>query len=521
MDVADMPGSRPDSLPGLVRFWAARNPEGAAVRQGQESLSYEALDDRVDALARSLRGRGLNQGDTVMLIGLNSIPWVAAFLACLRLGAIVAPTNNRITPSQMLDQAEALDAKLVLHDAEHLDVLAKVVEAGVQPLDLFELYADLTPVGGGDLTCVSSSSSAFDPALVSFTSGTTGVPKGAVISHGALAEMSRMFAEYFGSSTTDTTLVMVPLFHNTGFVDQFGHMLAAGGCTGLLPRYGTTAATQELQEHPVTFLAAVPSMARMLMTTDGADRVFSQLRTIMYGGSPMPGAWSDELRARYPHLQLVHAYGLSEFTSVCTFLPHELVADKGESVGLPLPGVEVRVVDDRHNDVPAGSVGEVWLSGPTMMSGYWRRPDLTAQKISNGWLHTGDLGHLDAQGLLWLDGRVDDVINRGGEKILPAYVESCLARLSDVAEASVFGYSDPILQQRVGAAVQPHAGGSFDEEAARALLSTLLPDYAIPDRWVVYDALPLTGSGKVDRRAVVREVEASLAPHVLTSIEVS
>lgn len=243
-------------------------------------------------------------------------------------------------------------------------------------------------------------------------------------------------------------------------------------------------------------------MFRMLMEVPRADEVFGALEKIMYGGSPMPGAWSHELHSRYPHLDLVHAYGLSEFTSVCTFLPPDLVLTKGESVGRPLPGVEVSVIDEAGATVPVGGSGEVVLRGATCMDGYWREPILTAEKFSGDWLRTGDIGRLDEDGLLWLQGRVDDVINRGGEKILPSHVESCIARFVDVREASVFGYHDPVLQQRVAAAITLREGATYDAGLLRAHLAELLPDYAIPDQWVVYDELPLTGSGKVDRRAV-------------------
>ncbi len=498
---------RYENLPAFVRHWATVNPDGLALRHREDVLTYAQLDRKVDALVCALRGRGLGHGDTAMLIGVNTVPWVAAFLACLRLGVIVAPTNNRISASQLREQATLLNAELVMHDAEHRSAAEAVLEVGTGTVDLFDLYSEESPTSN---QLVSSGPEAADSALVSFTSGTTGTPKGAVISHGALAGMSQLFAEYFGSDTSDSTLVMVPLFHNTGFVDQFGHMLAAGGCTSLLSRYSTTAAIAELGTHPVSFLAAVPSMVRMLMIAEGADQVFANLQTIMYGGSPMPGPWSAELLERFPHLRLVHAYGLSEFTSVCTFLPGHLVVEKGESVGLPLPGVEVRVVDEGGTPVATGEQGEVWISGATIMSGYWRRPDLTADKLQGPWLRTGDIGHLDDDGLLWLAGRLDDVINRGGEKILPTYVESCIAQLTDIADATVFGYSDPVLQQRVAAAVQIRPGGNFDEGAVRSHLATLLPDYAVPERWLVYESLPLTASGKVDRKSVAGDLADSL-----------
>jgi len=349
-----------------------------------------------------------------------------------------------------------------------------------------------------------------DTALVSFTSGTTGVPKGATISHGALYEMSRSFSNYFGTGPDDSTLVMVPIFHNTGFVDQLGHLILSGGMTSLLQRYGTARAVSELIEHPVTYLAVVPSMLRMLMLHDAAEQVFAGIRTIMFGGSPMPGGWTDELFRRWPHLRLVHAYGLSEFTSVCTFLPPDMVSTKGESVGLPLPGVEIAVMRDGE-EVAAEEFGEVWMSGPTRMAGYWRRPDLTSEVFVGPWLRSGDVGRVDSEGFLWLAGRVDDVINRGGEKILPSFVESHISHHPAIASSAVFPYPDEVLQQRVAAAIQLRTGARIDETDMKRFLAESMPDYAIPDVWVEYDELPLNASGKIDRRAIAAQFVASRA----------
>jgi long-chain acyl-CoA synthetase len=491
-----------DTLSAYLRHWAAVTPDQLALYEGDESLDWSELDQLVDSVAERLALHGVTAGDRVMLVGLNTFGWIATFLAVQRMGATIAPTNNRISPSQMRVQADALEAALVVVDDERLAAVAEALEGStIGSLELELLMAEVS--ASPQSSVVATDGFAPDaPALVSFTSGTTGVPKGAVIGHAALVNMALAFATYFESGPQTSTLVMVPAFHNTGFVDQFAHVLVAGGATGLLRRYSTRRAVEELSERPVTYLAGVPSMFRMLMEAPRANEVFGTLEKIMYGGSPMPGAWSHELHSRYPHLGLVHAYGLSEFTSVCTFLPPELVLTKGESVGLPLPGVEVNVIDSDGVTVPVGNSGEVVLRGATCMDGYWRQTALTAEKFSGDWLRTGDIGHLDADGLLWLQGRVDDVINRGAEKILPSHVESCITRFADVREASVFGYHDPVLQQRVAAAITLHDGTTYDESLLRAHLVALLPDYAIPDQWVVYDELPLTGSGKVDRRAV-------------------
>jgi long-chain acyl-CoA synthetase len=492
------------TLPSVLRGWAARTPDRVALRHGAERLTYAELDASVDRVAGTLARLGVGQGDRVVLVGLNSVAWVTTYLASLRLGVVVAPANNRLNPAQLRDQCELLEARAVLHDTAHAELAGDSARPGRDVIELGDLirrsrqtgflpgiaYPDVVP---GDV------------GLISFTSGTTGVPKGAVISHEALYQGARTVAEFHRSTPDDSTLVLVPAFHNTGFNDQLGHMLVAGGSTHLLAKYRTADAIAELRQRPVTFLAAVPSILRLLMMADEAEDIYGSASKVFFGGSPMPAAWIDELLARWPQLRLTHAYGLSEFTSICSFLPPELVSAKGESVGRPAPGVQLKVVDDQGRERDRGEPGEVWVAGRTRMLGYWRQPELTEQKLRGPWLCTGDLGYIDEDGLLWLTGRVDDVINRGGEKVLPSLVESCIAELPDVGQVVVFGIEDPILQQRVVAAVEPRPGTGFNERAARDHLVTRLPDYAVPERWAVYRKLPLTATGKVDRGEVARQ----------------
>jgi acyl-CoA synthetase (AMP-forming)/AMP-acid ligase II len=493
--------TQPATLSGAVAHWAATRPHATALRCGEGTLTWSELDDAMTRFGAMLHDRSVRVGDRVVLLGENSLEWVVAFLGCQRAQAIVVPMNTRLAQSQVAAQVAKVDAALVLHDKGF----------GTPDLDApcLELTALLPEIVMAEPAVSESLSENTDvPALISFTSGTTGTPKGAVIGSAALSELAHAFSNYFETGPDDSTLIVVPIFHNTGFADQLAHMVASGGTTSLLRRYRTPDAVAELTAHPATFLAAVPSMLRMLMLHDEADMVFAGVRAIMYGGSAMPEAWVQELHRRWPHLKLVHAYGLTEFTSVCTFLPSDLAATKAESVGRPLPGVGLRIVDG--DDVEPGALGEVWLSGPTRMLGYWDEPGLTADKMAGLWLRTGDVGRIDDDGLLWLHGRADDVINRGGEKIMPTFVESHLARHESIAAACAFGYADDILQQRVAAAVEIRAGAVFDEQELVGFLRNCLPDYAIPDRWIVYDALPLNASGKFDRRALRADFDRNL-----------
>lgn len=487
------------TLPETLRHWSRRTPNRTALVHGEHSLSYAQLSSAAEAAVAGLMSRGVQSGDCVVLVGDNSVEWVVAYLATLRLGAVVSPANNRLNPSQFREQCDVLDAGLVLYDEAHADL----ARAGGRPV------ADVAELSSGCEDAVADLPwpAPEAEALVSFTSGTTGAPKGAVLTHDALFQGSHVWPTYLGTGRSDSTLVLVPLFHNTGFVDQLGHMLIAGGATHLLGRYKTAEAIAELAARPVTFLTAVPSILRLLTVAKDADSAFAHARIVEFGGSPMPEAWSAEIHRRWPAIQLIHGYGLSEFTSVCTFLPHDLVLVKGESVGRAAPGVDLQITRVDGAAAQTDEVGEIWVKGATRMLRYWGQPELTAQKFAGDWLRTGDLGRVDSDGLLWLTGRVDDVINRGGEKVLPAFVESRIAELPEVAEACVFGFDDPILQQRVAAAIQVRPGFTFAQDEAVERLRSTLPDYAVPERWFQYDELPRTASGKTDRRAIHRNFE--------------
>ena len=485
------------TLPQAV--WTRAELDGSveALVDGELRLTYAELRRQADRAAAHLLDLGARPGDRIVIVGHNTVGWVVTYLAGLRLGAIVSPANNRLNPDQFREQCDLLDARIVTYDDDHRH-LATHSDRTTCRLE------DLATCRDRPLTERHPWPAPNDDAVVSFTSGTTGIPKGAVLSHGAILAAAETIAQLTGVGPQDSTLVLVPLFHNTGFNDQLGAMLVVGGSTHLLRRYRTAPALEELRRRPVTYLTAVPSILRLLMVADDADAAYGDARVVLFGGSPMPAAWSEELLTRWPQLVLLHGYGLTEFTSGCTVLPPNLIAAKGESVGLPAPGVTVRITRDDGTEAGPNEAGEVWVKGQTRMSRYWKQPELTAAKTSGPWLRTGDLGYLDDEGLLWLTGRVDDVINRGGEKILPTHVESKISELPAVAEATVFAIPDPMLQQRVGVALTLRPASTLDIDGARAHLRTQLPDYAVPEHWVVYDELPRTASGKADRRAIAR-----------------
>jgi long-chain acyl-CoA synthetase len=470
-------------------------PNHLALTEGSEVLTWQELRTRVDAQAAWLVDRGIGRRDLTVIIGDNSVGWVVAFLAAMRIGAIAVPMNNRMALAQVAELMSFLGVRTALSDEAHKS--------------LFDLSPDVEVIGFDQAQSAVAPTVALpalpdaqEPALLSFTSGTTGIPKGAVISHDALSQSGTVYQSIIEGDEASSTLIVAPLFHNTGFVDQLATMLVCGGRTDLLRRFRSALAIEQFGRRPVKFITAVPSVIRMMVVAEDADLVFGGAKDVFFGGSPMPAAWIDEMRARWPHLRLWHGYGLTEFTSCCTCLPHEMVSEYGESIGYPVQNVELRLVDDKGTDVPDGEVGEIWVAGPTRMVEYWRRPEQTAEKTRDKWLLTGDLAVRRDKGLLYHVGRKDDVINRGGEKILPAYVESVLANFPAVALASVFAVPNPILQNSVMAAVELRDGVTLDRDALMAHLKAHLPGYAVPEDIMISTDLPRTGSGKLDRRAI-------------------
>lgn len=488
------------SMPRALDRWSRLRPAALALTDGAREITYAGLAEEVDAAAKRLRFCGVANGDRVIIVGDNSWQWVVAYLAALRIGAIAVPMNNRLSPKQVRELVALVEARVALSDAAHLALFAEC--------DGIDVHGLGCHAGHGDLWAKLQVKEALPgfppaeaPAVISFTSGTTGSPKGAVLDHHALALGAAVILRQVGLGPDDSTLVVAPLFHNIGFIDQLGQMILCGGRTDLLTRYRTRDAVAAFRARPVTFITAVPSVLRLLMTDEDADAVFAPASTVIFGGSPMPAPWSAELLRRWPQLRLWHGYGLTEFTSCCTLLPPKWIEAHGESIGFPPPEVRLRLVGDDGVDVVHGEVGEIWVSGRTRMTEYWRRPDATEEKFSGEWLKTGDLARIDEHGLLYHVGRKDDVINRGGEKILPTYVESVLSERPDIAQCVVFGAPHAVLQNVVIAGVEARAGHAFDPEAARQHLAERLPGYAVPQEIVVIEPLPRTASGKVDRRA--------------------
>jgi long-chain acyl-CoA synthetase len=520
---------------------AASRPGAPALTAGDDGLTYAELLREAQGLGRRMARVGVGPGDRVAIAGRNSIEWVLAFLGCLDMGAVAVPLNHRLSAREIGELIAHVEPALVLADED----VASIVGGRSDVSPIAGGRSDVSPIAGGrsDVSPIAGGRSDVSPAggapvralrrgersiwhepelrhdapppppestaLIAFTSGSTGTPKGAVISHGALAHAARAGALAVGTRASDRTLVMVPLFHNTGFADQLAQMLMVGGAVDLLPAFGVAAAREALLRRAATYLIAVPGILRLLAEHEDADAMLGACRIACYGGSPMPEAWIRDLSARWKQLGLFNVYGLTEFTSVSHVLGPEELAGHGDSVGRPVEGAEQRVARPDGTPLPAGEAGAILVTGPSRMDAYWRAPVRTREALRGRWLVTGDIGSVDEDGFLRLVGRASEIINRGGEKISPAQVEAAVSLEPDVAEAGVVGAPHPIFGERVVAFVRLKHAGGFDDDAVRDRLRARVAEYAVPERFFVVDDLPRTAAGKVDRRELRRHAAAA------------
>jgi long-chain acyl-CoA synthetase len=505
--------SSPSTLSAALRAHAVQRPAQPALVDGDEDLTYGELAQLVAELAGRLARLGATPGERVVILGRNSVEWVAAFLACLDLGAIAVPLNDRLSPLELSEQISRVEPRVVLADEALLGASARA--AASSGAVLLALARDAR--GGRSVWHEpgSGTASAVPPpdaeAVIAFTSGSTGTPKGAVITHGALAHAAWAGSQAVGTTEADRTLVMVPLFHNTGFADQLAHVLMVGGTVDLLPAFGVGAARRALLRRPASYVIAVPGILRLLAQSEDADAMFSACRIACYGGSPMPEAWIRDMEARWPRLGLFNIYGLTEYTSLSHCLHPRDLAAHGDSVGRPVAGAEQLVVGDDGQPVGAGDTGMILVAGPSRMSGYWRAPEQTRDALRGRWVVTGDTGSVSEDGFLRLVGRASEVINRGGEKISPIQVEAAVNLEPGVVEAGVVGVPHPVFGERVVAFVAVEPATGLDEDAARSNLRSRIADYAVPERFFVVDELPRTAAGKVDRLELKRHATAAFA----------
>ncbi|HYV59842.1 MAG TPA: AMP-binding protein [Acidimicrobiia bacterium] len=480
----------------LLRNAAAAHPDREAYVHGEKRVSYAWLDRAADGFAATLLDAGVAPGDVVCLLLPSSIKFATCYLGALRAGAITSALNLRLGPAEKASILKrTTPAVTVVGDAVELP---RGVDAGrtLQVSELGHAFSTEPP-------SALPTPAATDPACVVWTSGTTGEPKGAVYDHESMAAISRNIGEL--TRPGDRRLVALPFAH-VGYMTRMWDELANGTTLVLVGEPWSAEETLRLiREEDITMGTGVPTQWSLVLAHADVDRTdFSRLRVAALGGAAIPPELVRQMR-KVLECPVITRYTSTE-AGVCT---STLVGDDDEivatTVGRPAPEVDLSIVDTAGGDeLPAGEIGEVSCRSPGMMRGYWRDPARTAEVIdAGGWLHTGDLGVVGADGNLRIVGRLKEMYIRGGYNVYPAEVEAALVEHPAVTRAAVVGVPDPVLGEIGVAFVVPTARASPPtRDGLRAWCRDRLADYKAPDRLELVDELPLTSMHKVDKRAL-------------------
>ncbi|KUM99543.1 long-chain fatty acid--CoA ligase [Streptomyces yokosukanensis] len=481
---------------------ARTRPDRTALRLGDTAVSYRALDRGSARMAGLLHDRGVKPGDRVALMLPNVPEFALAYYGVLRAGGVIVPMNPLLKSREVAYYLADSGARFLFawHD------FADEARAGAQQEE-----AEAVTVAPGAFAELLESAAPLealvdrhedDTAVILYTSGTTGQPKGAELTHANLARNCDIVAtELFRLSSDDVIFGGLPLFHAFGQTCTLNATVTCGACLTLLPRFDAATALGILAGHGVTVFAGVPTVYGRLLREPGRDTFdVSRLRVALTGGAPMPVQVLYDFQAAFDCVVL-EGYGLSETSPVASF--NTLVpGPKPGSVGTPIPGVGMRVVEGGE-EVARGETGEIAIRGHNVMKRYWRRPDETAATIRDGWLYTGDLGRVDEDGYFWIVGRTKDVIIRGGYNVYPREIEDVLYEHPAVADAAVIGLPDADLGEEVGAVVVLEPGARATAEELRAYVKRQVAAYKYPRKVWIVDALPKGPTGKILKREIV------------------
>ena len=490
------------NLASIVTESAGRLPDQPAVRLMGTELSYAELDDRSARLATLLREKGIERGDRVGVMLPNVLEFPIAYYGVLRAGAVVVPMNVLLKRREIAFYLEDSGAELLLawhgfaEEAREgaADAGAELIE--VEPASFGATLADLEPTPG----LVDTDED--DTAVILYTSGTTGKPKGAELTHQNLhrnADVTcRTTAEI---SAGDVVLGSLPLFHSFGQTVSMNASLMVGACLTLLPKFDPGDALETMQRDRVTHFYGVPTMYGALLHHPGReDFDTSAIRICITGGASMPVEVLRGFEDAFDAI-ILEGYGLSE-TSPVSSSNHPDRERKPGSIGTPLEGVEMQVVDEDDNPVPQGEVGEIVIRGHNIMKGYWQRPDATEEAMRGGWFHSGDMARMDEEGYFYIVDRKKDLIIRGGYNVYPREVEEVLYEHPKIREAAVVGVPHDEWGEEIGACVVCHDGEELGPDEVSEYVKERIAAYKYPRLVWFIDELPKGPTGKILKREI-------------------
>ncbi|PBC71079.1 long-chain acyl-CoA synthetase [Streptomyces sp. TLI_235] len=501
------------NLATMLRESRHAHPDKPLCHFAGTSFSYAQVDTVSGRVANSLRALGLQRGDKVAVQLPNVPQFLFTYFGILKAGLTMVPLNPLLRAPEIAYHLEDSDAKLLVTFESFADEALK----GAQQVDGVTTYVVTTPGGGwppegavhydelysaedtGDI----EPTDADDTAALLYTSGTTGQPKGAELTHFQLYMNCTVAGELFGFREDDVAVAVLPLFHVFGLSSVLNTCVRYGGTMVLVPRFDQESVLDVIERHRCTVFSGVPTMYVALLSADTAGRDLGSLRVGVSGGAAIPGEVIRAFEEKFPGVVILEGYGLSETASTTTF-NISAEARKVLSIGKPVWGVQVRVVDESDEPLPPGPdhIGEIVIRGHNVMKGYYKRPEATAEAFRNGWFHTGDLGYADDDGYLFIVDRKKDLIIRGGYNVYPREIEEVLFTHPAVAEAAVVGKPDGRLGEEVLAYIALKPGASATPEEITVYCKDRVAAYKYPREVRLLDALPKGPTGKILKKAL-------------------
>ena len=483
------------NLSNLPDLRAADAPDAPAVADDSTDLTNMQFLHAVRRASAVMAEHGVSAGDVVAIMLPNRASYIVALFAAWRLGATVTPISPTSMPAEAAYQITDANAKVLIADTT-VEIDAPEVALSTAELASGAAVAP-EPVEHSDDSL----------ALLIYTSGTTGRPKGVMLDHASLNAMCRMAIDAFKMTSEDHSLLILPLFHANGIVVGTLSPLLAGGRTTVAGRFSPKTFFDRLEQSGATYFSAVPAMYTMLADLPAEVRPdTSAVRFAICGAAPASVELLTKIETRYG-IPLIEGYGLSEGSCASTANPLEGNRKAG-TVGPPLPGQKIRIVDADNDDVAPGEAGEVLVHGPNVMRGYLNRPEETAKTLVDGWLHTGDIGYVDEDGYLVLVDRAKDMIIRGGENIYPKEIETVVYQLPEVAEAAVVGRTHTVYGEEPVLFVSLNSGVAVSTDAILEHVSASLSKFKLPVEITILDDLPKNPVGKIDKPTLRKSIAA-------------
>lgn len=479
----------------ILENYAMQQPEAIATSYNGKKLSYQDFYERVERFAAYLQEQDYKKDDVIALYTLNSDLFLIAYLGVQLAGFIVMPINTKLAAPEVEFIINHSEAKGLIYD-ERIEETFKDISYEFQHVVSLQEMTAIVEQDHGVRKAVQWES--HDTAVVMYTSGTTGKPKGVMLTHENIAATAQIWSASMQMSKSDKMFICTPLFHCAGLHVFAMPMFYQGGTVIIEEAFSPAKTLAQIAATEATIFFGVPAMYTIILNTPQfKEHSLQHLRLLCYGAAPMPYELVKQVKEAFPNVKVQNLYGQTENSPAATSLLDSDALTKIGSVGKPLAQTEVCVVDSEGKPVPAGEVGEICVKGPQVMKGYLHNPEETARTIKEGWLYSGDLGRFDTEGYLYIVDRKKDLIIRGGENIYPIEVEEVLYQIPEVLEAAVVGLPHEVYGEVPKAYVVLKEGQSTDEATILAYCHTQLAKYKVPYEIEFITELPRNASGKV------------------------